>query len=106
MTQEQRHSVPLSDRRHEDREAIVTVLKEEIVAALREVMTETSLQEHALSAEEAHWVRLAIKAEVERAELRKAIIEKTLTGLIWSAVCVVGVYAWDHMTAYAEYLKK
>lgn len=106
MTEERRHSVPLNERRHEDREAIIGVLKDELLLAVREIVKEAAAHEHALSPEEAHWVRLAIQAEAERATLRKAIIEKTLTGLLWSAICVVGVFLWDHITAYAAYLRK
>ena len=104
--QEKRHSIPLNERRHEDRREIIEVIRAEIVVALREVIKETAANEHALSEEEAQWVRMAIKAEAERAELRKAIIEKTLTGLVWSAICVLGVYIWDHMVAFADYMKK
>lgn len=109
MTEQQErrvHQVPLNERRHEDRQEIIEVIRDEIVVALREVIKETAANEHALSEEEAQWVRMAIKAEAERAELRKAIIEKTLTGLVWSAICVLGVYIWDHMVAFADYMKK
>lgn len=106
MTEDQRHSIPFSERRHEDRDAIIEVLKIELLYAVKEIIADAASRDHALSPEEAEWVRLAIKAEVERAALRKAIIEKTLTGLIWSAICVIGVYFWDHMTAYANYIRK
>lgn len=102
---EHRHQIPFNERRKEDRTEIIDVLRDEIVLAIREIVDVAATKEHSLTPEEAEWVRLAIKAEAERAELRKAIIEKTLTGLIWSAICVVGVYLWDHMTAYADYLK-
>lgn len=109
MTEQQErrvHQVPLNERRHEDREAIIEALRDELVIAVREIINDAATRDHSLSEEEAQWVRLAIKAEAERAELRKAIIEKTLTGLVWSAICVVGVYMWEHITAYAEYLRK
>jgi hypothetical protein len=102
---EKRHSIPINERRHEDRDAIIGVLKDELLLAVREIIADAATRDHALSPEEAHWVRLAIKAEVERAELRKAIIEKTLTGLVWSALLVIGAYAWDHLVAFADYIK-
>ena len=56
-----------------------------LVAEIAEVLREASPQ---LSEEEQHWVRMAIQKEAQSIELRKAIIEKTLGGLIWS--CIVG----------------
>lgn len=43
-----------------------------------------------LSEEEQRWVRMAIQKEAQSIELRKAIIEKTLGGLAWSAVVGLG----------------
>jgi len=103
---ERRRAVPINERRKEDREEIIAVLRDELVVAIQEIVTVAATKEHTLTPEETEWVRLAIKAEAERAELRKAIIEKTLTGLIWSAICVIGVYVWDHMVAFADYMKK
>jgi hypothetical protein len=40
----------------------------------------------ALNSEEQQWVRNAIKAQNDMERLRKAIIEKTLAGLIWAAI--------------------
>ena len=47
--------------------------------------------EEARTTEEAQWVRLAIKREAQSIKLRQAIIEKTLSGLIWAAVIGLGV---------------
>ena len=43
-----------------------------------------------LDREEQQWVRNAIKAQNDMERLRKAIIEKTLAGLIWAAILGVG----------------
>jgi hypothetical protein len=43
-----------------------------------------------LNPEERQWVRNAIKAQNDMERLRKAIIEKTLAGLIWAAILGVG----------------
>jgi len=43
-----------------------------------------------LSDDEQRWVRMAIQKEAQSIELRKAIIEKTLGGLAWSAVVGFG----------------
>ena len=43
----------------------------------------------ALTDEEHRWVKMAIQKEAQSIELRKAIIEKTITGLIW--LCILGI---------------
>ncbi len=68
---------------------------QDIAAAIRIRYTDT-----ALSDEEMRWVRLAIKKEAQSIELRKAIIEKSLAGLVW--MCILGIgsvflsWATDH----------
>ena len=65
--------------------------REELLSLLKEVVIQ-AVEAHPLTDEEVKWVRMAIQAEAERAALRKAIIEKTLAGLAWSALCGIGVY--------------
>ena len=48
-----------------------------------------------LDAEEQQWVRNAIKAQSDMERLRKAIIEKTLAGLIWAAILGLGYLIVD-----------
>lgn len=59
-------------------------LAAEIAAAVR-----IRVKDAGLSDEEMRWVRLAIQREAQSIELRKAIIEKSLAGLVW--MCVLGV---------------
>ena len=54
-----------------------------------------AVEAHPLSPDEVHWVRMAIKAEADRAALRKAIIEKSLAGLAWMALAGAGTWAID-----------
>ena len=49
-----------------------------------------------LDREEQQWVRNAIKAQNDMEKLRKAIIEKTLAGLIWAAILGVGYLFVDY----------
>jgi len=42
-----------------------------------------------ISPEQLQWVNLAIQKEAQSIKLRRAIIEKTLGGLVWA--CIVGV---------------
>lgn len=48
-----------------------------------------------LNVEEQQWVRNAIKAQNDMERLRKAIIEKTLAGLIWAAILGLGYLVVD-----------
>ena len=48
-----------------------------------------------LDMEEQQWVRNAIKAQSDMERLRKAIIEKTLAGLIWAAILGLGYLIVD-----------
>lgn len=51
-----------------------------------------------LTDEEVSYVRLAIQKEAQSIKLRQAIIEKTLSGLVWAFVILMG-------TMILEYLK-
>jgi len=48
--------------------------------------------------DETRWVRQAIQLQCERAKFRKAIIEKTLAGLIWAALAGLGYMFIDWAT--------
>jgi hypothetical protein len=50
-----------------------------------------------LNMEEQQWVRNAIKAQNDMERLRKAIIEKTLAGLIWAAILGLGYLFVDFL---------
>jgi hypothetical protein len=43
-----------------------------------------------ISAEQLQWVNLAIEKEAQSIRLRRAIIEKTLGGLVWAALVGLG----------------
>jgi len=65
--------------------------KQELVNLVKQAVNE-AVEQHPLSPDEVHWVRMAIEAQAERAKLRKAIIEKSLAGLVW--ICIVAVGGW------------
>ena len=48
-----------------------------------------------LNIEEQQWVKNAIKAQNDMEKLRKAIIEKTLAGLVWAAILGLGYLIVD-----------
>ena len=70
----------------EDRALLVS----ELTSVLRERRAE-----NILSPEELAWVKNAIKAQNDMEKLRKAIIEKTLAGLIWAAILGVAYLVVD-----------
>lgn len=76
-------------RAHLNREDLVS----DIVRAIQES------QPASLNEEELRWVRLAIQVEAQRIRVRQAIIEKTLTGLIWMALVAVGYVLLDYFQA-------
>jgi hypothetical protein len=68
--------------------------KIELIQLVKQAVNE-AVESHPLSPDEVHWVRMAIQAEAERAELRKAIIQKSLAGLVWMALAGTGAWAVD-----------
>lgn len=68
--------------------------RQELVLLVKTAVNE-AVQSHPLSSDEVHWVRMAIQAEAERAELRKAIINKSLAGLMWIAIVAAGGWFTD-----------
>mgnify|MGYP003341180489 CR=1 FL=1 len=75
------------------------IQKEELLELIQSAV-KSAVEAHPLSQEEIQWVRMAIKAEADRAALRKAIIEKTLAGLVWTGLCAVGLYFVDWFSAH------
>jgi hypothetical protein len=63
----------------------------EIAACLRPVPTSN------LTEEEQRWVRMAIQREAQSIELRRAIIEKSLGSLVWSAIVGLGLLVLDYL---------
>jgi len=68
--------------------------------ALVTTAVESAVINNRLSPDEIHWVRMAIQAEAERASLRKAIIEKSLAGLMWIAIVAAGGWLVDFFTSH------
>ena len=56
--------------------------------------TVEKVQAACLNPDEQRWVRLAIEKEGRRAALARAIIEKSLAGLLWAAIAGAGLAFW------------
>ena len=63
----------------------------EVAACLRPEPAST------LTEEEQRWVRMAIQREAQSIELRRAIIEKSLGSLVWSAIVGLGYLLLDYL---------
>jgi phosphodiesterase/alkaline phosphatase D-like protein len=83
----------------EDRRKDFASLVMLIQTTVKEAVAE-AVEAHPLSPDEVHWVRMAIKAEADRAELRKAIIEKTLTSLLWIGIVAAGGWLVDYVASH------
>jgi len=73
--------------------------RQELIALVTTAV-EAAVINNRLSPDEIHWVRMAIQAEAERASLRKAIIEKSLAGLMWIAIVAAGGWLVDFVTSH------
>lgn len=62
-----------------------------LIAEITEVVRSGAI----ITEEEHQWVKLAIKKEAQSIALRQAVIEKTLTGLVWGALLLVGAMALE-----------
>ena len=71
--------------------------KLELINLVKAAVSE-AVEAHPLSPDEVYWVRMAIQAEAERADLRKAIIQKSLAGLAWMALSGISVWAIGFFT--------
>lgn len=71
----------------EERAALVAEIAVALQALPKKELTEDELQ----------WVRLAIAAEARKIKFRDAVIEKSLTGLVWSAIVGFGYVLLDFL---------
>lgn len=82
--------------------SLENMTKDELLELVKEAVS-SSVVVHPLSAEEIQWVRLAIQAEAERAAFRRAVIEKTLIGLVIAAAGWIGVWLIDVFHTYFQH---
>jgi hypothetical protein len=73
--------------------------KLELANLVKQAVNE-AVESRPLSAEEVQWVRMAIQADAQRAELRKAIIQKSLAGLAWMLLLAGGGWFVDFFTSH------
>ena len=66
----------------------------DIAAALKQA------KDDHLTDEERQWVRLAIEAEARKIKFRDAVIEKTLSGLVWAGLVGFGYIVIDFLKSH------
>lgn len=71
----------------EERALLIAEIAAAIQAAPKRELTDEELQ----------WVRLAISAQARKIRFRDAVIEKSMTGLVWAAIVGVGYIFVDFL---------
>lgn len=72
-------------------------------AAMREWIREAvqeSMPQSMLTPEEHAWVKLAIRREAQMIDFRRAVIEKTLAGLIWAGIVGLGIAVREYLISH------
>jgi len=67
-------------------EARMEAVKNELLHAIDKASHGT------LTEEERTWVKLTIQKEAQNIKLRQAVIEKTLSGLMWAVIVAIGAF--------------
>lgn len=86
-------------------EDVVNARDAHLVTIIKSVAIDT-FKTHGLSSEEQQWVRLAIKREARRERFQQAVIEKSLSALVWAAMALVGVALWEFVIQHAWMSRK
>lgn len=82
-----------------DLESTVGERKEVMVATIKEAVQE-AMPVALLTDDEYRWVKLAIEREAQSVAFRRAVIQKTLMGLVWAGVVGVGLMFKEYLAAH------
>lgn len=72
---------------------------EDVRALIRNAVQE-SMPRTTLSDDEHAWVKLAIQREAQMIAFRRAVIEKTLAGLLWAGIVALGLILREYAIAH------
>lgn len=76
-------------------------LRELIREAVRDAVREAAPDDPCRMSEKQHaWVDLAIEREARRGVFQRAVIEKSLLGLIWAGIIGLGIVVRDYAIAH------
>lgn len=87
--------IPVSERRRAHDEQLISAIVEAVIGHVGKQPTP-----HCLTTDEQQWVRLAIIKQEQSIALRQAIIEKSLAGLVWSAIVGLGFIFLDFLKSH------
>ena len=76
-------------------DAVQLDMRETVTQAVKDAMPNALL-----NADEHRWVQLAIKREAQTIAFRQSVIDKTLTGLVWSLILGLGVIIKEYLAAH------
>lgn len=76
-------------------DSLEAIMEQTVTRAVKEAMPNALL-----NADEHRWVQLAIKREVQVIAFRQSVIDKTLTGLVWSLILGLGVIVKEYLAAH------
>jgi len=79
--------IRVSESDEDQREEHISVV---IRSAVQEAVTE-AVEKYMPAEAERKWVQLAMKREARREQLHNAIIEKSLTALVWAGIAGLGI---------------
>lgn len=82
--------------RQDSNERRIDQLRSDLPGQIRDAL-DSVMAAHMLSEDERQWVRLAIQREAQSVKLRQAIIEKSLTGLIWAGIVGLGTVVYEYL---------
>lgn len=71
------------------------MMRESIADAVRAAMPSALLSD-----DEHRWVKMAIQREAQLISFRRAVIEKTLVGLVWAGILAIGVILREFAVAH------
>lgn len=86
-----------------EQEARDDLRDEHTLMMVRGVVTEAvaeAVRLHMPTSEERAYLGLAVRRAARRERLQQAIIEKSLTGLVWAAVLFVGVVFYEYIQSH------
>jgi hypothetical protein len=82
------------DRRRDDR--LGGRLKNMVAQSISEALADVKLVDAATHERHHAYINSVLQREADRAALRKAVIEKTLAGLVWAGIVWIGAYVANH----------
>jgi hypothetical protein len=77
----------------EGKECMRDIIRDSVQAALPHTMP---------SAKQLEWLDMLIAREAKKAAFQQAIIDKTVTALVWSALAGLGLVLWTMFKEYAQ----